>query len=225
MGAIIGPKVVREGLVCYLDAGNSYSYAGTGTTWADLTGQNDGTINNSPVYEDGRFKFVGTSNHHVSITGLTPSESLGENISYACTVNLHNRGINIHVIGRTNYPGSGSFLGIRDSGTNWGGHIYPGPLSAPIFSPGPNYGETEYVVMTINNTKSSASLYVDGELVNSHHPIVHSSCVDHLRVGAYIQGGWYALSGSLYTVQVYNRVLTPTEIRDNYKVMLARFSS
>ena len=33
-----GPKIVSEGLVLYLDAANSRSYSGSGTTWSDLSG-------------------------------------------------------------------------------------------------------------------------------------------------------------------------------------------
>ncbi len=40
-----GPKVVTEGLIAYLDAANTKSYPGSGTTWYDLTkNENHGTI-------------------------------------------------------------------------------------------------------------------------------------------------------------------------------------
>jgi len=43
--------IVTSGLVLSLDAGNSSSYPGTGTTWTDLSGSiNTGTLFNSPVY-------------------------------------------------------------------------------------------------------------------------------------------------------------------------------
>ena len=43
--------VVEDGLVLYLDAGNNFSYPGSGTTWRDLSGNvNGGTLVNGVGY-------------------------------------------------------------------------------------------------------------------------------------------------------------------------------
>ena len=40
------PKIVTDGLVFYLDAANTKSYIGSGTTWTDLSrGDNSGILN------------------------------------------------------------------------------------------------------------------------------------------------------------------------------------
>ena len=45
MGAYAGPNVIEDGLVFAIDAGNTKSYPGSGTTWSDLSGQgNNGTL-------------------------------------------------------------------------------------------------------------------------------------------------------------------------------------
>ena len=41
-----GPDIVEDGLVLCLDAANINSYPKTGTTWTDLKGGNNGTLNN-----------------------------------------------------------------------------------------------------------------------------------------------------------------------------------
>jgi hypothetical protein len=47
MGIAYNSRVVVEGLVLALDAGNLKSYPGTGTTWTDLSGNgNNGTLTN-----------------------------------------------------------------------------------------------------------------------------------------------------------------------------------
>lgn len=44
-----GPQIIKDGLVVHLDAANSTSYPGSGTTWYDLTNQsNNATIIGSP---------------------------------------------------------------------------------------------------------------------------------------------------------------------------------
>ncbi len=43
--------LVTSGLIVHLDASNTSSYPGSGTTWTDLTGNaNNGTLTNGPVY-------------------------------------------------------------------------------------------------------------------------------------------------------------------------------
>jgi hypothetical protein len=46
-------SIVTDGLVFYVDAGNEDSYAGSGTTWTDLVGSNNGTLTNGPTYDLG----------------------------------------------------------------------------------------------------------------------------------------------------------------------------
>jgi hypothetical protein len=44
-------KIIRTGLQLFLDAGNTSSYPGSGTTWTDISGNgNNGTLTNGPTY-------------------------------------------------------------------------------------------------------------------------------------------------------------------------------
>ena len=47
------PKTVTDGLVFAVDAANKKSYPGSGTTWTDLAGSNDGTLTNGPTFDSG----------------------------------------------------------------------------------------------------------------------------------------------------------------------------
>jgi len=48
------PRIVTDGLVLCLDAGNAKSYPGSGTTWTDLSGNgNNGTLVNGVGYNGG----------------------------------------------------------------------------------------------------------------------------------------------------------------------------
>jgi len=48
------PSIATNGLVLNLDAGNTSSYIGSGTTWTDLTGSgNNGTLTNGPIFNSG----------------------------------------------------------------------------------------------------------------------------------------------------------------------------
>jgi hypothetical protein len=64
---LYGPGIVRSGLILYLDAGNTASYPGTGTTWTDLSGNNNnGTLINGPTYSSangGSIVFDGSNDY------------------------------------------------------------------------------------------------------------------------------------------------------------------
>ena len=50
MGLSHAPRVITDGIVLGLDAANTRSYVGSGTTWTDLIGSNNGTLTNGPVF-------------------------------------------------------------------------------------------------------------------------------------------------------------------------------
>ena len=56
MGLGHSPSIVLNGLVLALDAGNTKSYRGSGTTWTDLSGRgNTGTLVNGPTYSSANY--------------------------------------------------------------------------------------------------------------------------------------------------------------------------
>ena len=73
MGVFAGPEINEDGLILVLDAGNTKSYPGSGTTWSDLSGNgNDGTINGATHTSGtgGYFDFDG-SNDYVSFSSYS----------------------------------------------------------------------------------------------------------------------------------------------------------
>ena len=86
MGFNRGPKVVTDGLVLALDAANTKSYPGSGTTWNDLSGNgNNGTLINGPTFNSGNngsIQFDGV-NDYVNIPNFS---SLAN--SPACTISI-----------------------------------------------------------------------------------------------------------------------------------------
>lgn len=74
-----GPNIITDGLVLALDAGNTKSYPGSGTTWNDVSGNgNNGTLINGPTFDTGNggsVVFDGVDDHFT--TSTTPTELLG----------------------------------------------------------------------------------------------------------------------------------------------------
>ena len=71
--------IITTGLVMYLDAGNEHSYTETGTTWMDLSGNdNHGTLQNGVIYNsanNGSLVFDGVDDYFVTDTGLDLSDT------------------------------------------------------------------------------------------------------------------------------------------------------
>jgi hypothetical protein len=80
------PKVITDGLVMYLDAGNNRSYASGSTSWLDLSrGGNNGTLTNGPTFSSangGSIVFDGTNDY--CITTALPLTGTETNLTLAC---------------------------------------------------------------------------------------------------------------------------------------------
>ena len=105
-----GPRIVTDGLVLCLDAADRNSYPGSGTTWKDLSGnENNGTLTNGPTFSSvngGSFSFDGVNDYmqaDVNTTSLDGDPSL--------TVDMFVKRRN-----GTNIGGNGGFWGIGGSG-------------------------------------------------------------------------------------------------------------
>ena len=110
--------VVTDGLVFYVDAGNGSSYPGSGTTWSDLIGSNDGTLTNGPTYDSGNggsIVFDGTNDYVGSINlGITFSD-----ITFSCWVKRIGTQGDYTGLMISDGANSNSGIGIMSSGRIW----------------------------------------------------------------------------------------------------------
>jgi len=68
-----GPDIVEDNLVLYVDAANSKSYSGSGTTWNDLSGKRfTGTLTNMTA-----------SNHTSGVSGYFTFDGSNESVSFS----------------------------------------------------------------------------------------------------------------------------------------------
>lgn len=75
MATYYSPKVVTNGLICYLDAGNPKSYIGSGDNWVDLSGNaNNATRTNNGGY-GGQVTY--NSNGYFDYTVNSPASTSG----------------------------------------------------------------------------------------------------------------------------------------------------
>jgi len=217
------PPLVTNGLVLNLDAGNSSSYPGTGTTWTDLSGNgNHGTLINSPTYSSsngGNFLFNGSNYASLTPTSLPTGTSDRTIIAFVKTPT--SMGHYQHII----------HWGSTSNNQAFGLAFVNNQISTHIWGPCPTQGgvnvssATNYCfATTYTNTGTLHKFWINGVSQGSGVSYSINTGTTDARVGMRITGseGW-GPSGQIYQVLVYNRALSDAEIQQVFDVQRGRF--
>ena len=230
MGLSHSPRIVTDGLVLCLDAANKRSYPGAGTTWTDLSKQeNNGTLTNGPTFDSanaGSIVFDGT-NDYVSITrnsSITPNY-----ISVCGWIKINSKSSNQFLLALPRSVNGGAsymmYYSLSLDGfvayarTNSTGTIQ----TTSTFSP--DTGRWYFLSMTSNG--SNLILFIDGEFEasSSFSSVLEYSGSTVLRIGSYDnQGTPTYTNGNIPNVSIYNRALSAEEIKQNYLATKGRYA-
>lgn len=235
--ALVGPpSLVTAGLVLNLDAGNAASYAGTGTTWTDLSGRgNNGTLVNSVPYNSsnqGYFVFNGNGsyagsggyNPYVSLPRSTDLDFAADDFtvelwSYLTTANTHPEYITINV-------NSLSYAAFRME--YWNGnvnllHSYDGTSHALGSSFPITFNTWQHIV--VSRISGSVAVYVNGVLKTTYSLPGSLIAQENSRIGDfYGSNGYYSFSGNIATTKIYKgKGLTSTEVGNHFNLTKTRF--
>jgi hypothetical protein len=234
MGVTYNPRIVTDGLVLCLDAGNTKSYPGSGTTWTDLSGNgNTGTLVNGVGYNSGNLGslvFGGVDDYvdcgSNNILNFTNSFSVSFWMNNAIGSTFE------YFVNRWTYSTGNYRQWSFDNSTRISNRI-----SFRISGNG-----TDYETTIISSTNASysvgwhhifgtwngslMSLYIDNLLVAG--PTSKTSMVSTPGQKTFIGGGnlgsTLPMSGNIAQVSIYNRALTAQEIQQNFNATRSRFS-
>jgi hypothetical protein len=236
MGVAYNPRIVTNGLVLYLDAGNRKSYPGSGTTWKDLSGNGYNFTINASAYSTSlrvpHMNFEGSFGAAKRIVSGSmvdvPNYSNGTVMCFSTILNstgtwrtlMRGAGADHQVIIAT---GSNS-LGMYDNnavgfiGSGFDITNLPNPYnsfncltwrmsqSSPYYQFQYNDNNTVYSITNGNATFSNGF-----SVIGAYHNV--SSDVNNCSQF------WGKISVFLY----YNRALTNSEILQNYYTIKNRF--
>jgi hypothetical protein len=224
MGIAYNPRIVTNGLVLALDAGNIKSYPGSGTTWTDLSGNgNNGTLINGVGYSGdnlGSLVFDGVNDY----VGLGTSTSLvPPYVTASLFVYLNSYSTRPHLIGRGDggaghfyfvVETSGVFRFYTDVGSGWS-FIQPSNFTFPT-------GVWYNIVCTFDG--SNANIYGNGSLLGTGFRVgqLRQYTAQETVLGRILTQSY--LNGNIAQVSIYNRALTEQEIQQNYNATRSRFS-
>jgi hypothetical protein len=219
-----GPNIITDGLVLCLDAADKNSYPTTGTTWTDVSGNdNNGTLTNGPTFDSangGSIVFDGVND---SVQGNTSAfkRNNGEEITVSAWIRPQKL--------------SGSYQDIVTNrlNTSYNWILYQHTTDGALAFHGTAQNKSNYiptlnnwinVTVTVNSSQICL-LYVNSSLeftVNNYQ--YGPSTENRLWIGngAY-ESSFEPYLGRIAIVNIYNRALSATEILQNYNATKSRF--
>jgi hypothetical protein len=209
-------SIVTSGLRLNLDAGNTTSYPGSGTTWYDISGNsNNATLVNGPTFDSnngGSIVFDGT-NDYVSNTISNPGSMP---ITFEFWI----------------YSNSSSPVGIFDTAPNTGDvlrNYSAGNVEWHIASPSIALGLsantwTNITLQFYFSTNRTIEYYKNGSLITTGTGSTSSTYAwNSLTFGNINGGSAGSYSGKMSVIRIYNRTLSSAEVLQNYNAIKNRF--
>lgn len=244
-----GASIVRDGLVLHLDAANPKSYSGSGTTWSDLTPNNeDATLVNTPTLlneNQGVMSFDRTTFERAT-SFSADTYFLSENQSWTVSTfvnvlsNTHagngNSGIfcNQKYFTETTAPGPGGFGLAISQLDNYCGMLThddgAGTTNSyqTLSTMSIDYGNWENITYVYDSTDTTKYMYAyrNGVLENTASSTSYKWSTTNRTslICGNTQGGW----GDYYDIKmgnlfVYNRALSASEVLRIYESSRGRY--
>lgn len=227
------PALVTAGLVLHLDAGNSASYVGSGTNWNDLSGSNQGTLTNGPLFSAG-------NGGSIVFDGIDDVISFGNILNMglaswtiSCWVKFDGGSGLMGIIGKTSYRSYEGRYSMYIDNNVLVTFFQPGVSSMIISTPLTPYLDNKFHNLTLTINRSSMMyLYVDGVSVGTAVDVSGTSAMnpnstDKFYIGSYGssdgQSPLYFFKGNIGQALIYNRALTAQEVSTNFNVFKTRF--
>jgi hypothetical protein len=238
MSVYVGADVVTSGLVLHLDAANSKSYPGSGTTWTDLSGLgNHGTLVNGPTYSasnGGSIVFDGT-NDYVTVPHSTSLNITGNTITIeAIFKTSYDPGIGVYpalLAKRYSYGVNNGAYGLWiDNATGNRKNLFVVCTAGAETSVGGiirvNDNTFHYVTCVYdgtnlsfyNNGVLSSQTALSGNILTQNQPILIGTGV----VGGVINSTYY-YRDSMYLYRIYNSALSADEVAQNFEANRGRY--
>ena len=216
-----GPKIVTDGLVLCLDAGNPKSYPGSGTAWVDISrnGRN-GTLTNGPTFSaaNGGSIILDGANDFVQCTGTI--------VTSAATflVWMYRNGTQGQYDGvlfsrGTNTTGLGIFTS-NQLGYHWNDNGNTYNWNSGLIIP-----DLQWCLCAVSVSSGSATAYLCQQtgITSAVNSVGHgSTTLDDIKIGQDDFGGRF-FTGNIAVAQIYNRALSRAEIIQNYNATKGRF--
>jgi len=214
------PKVVKDGLVLYLDSGDQKSYPGSGTTWNDLSGNgSNGTLVNAPTYSannKGTLVLNGTNQY---VTGVHNSvvDIVGD-ITVDCWFKITSTAASwVRVFGKGDATNRPYGLWYNAAANNFLYQRYGSVNVSVVFTA--NINKNVWYNLVGTTSGSTHTLYLNGIQVAT--TALTSTILSSTQpYGLCDPTTALYHTGEIANAKLYNRALTATEIARNYAAFI-----
>lgn len=220
-----GVNMVRSGLVFNFDAANVKCYPGSGTSALDLArNSTTGELVNGPTYDSSGF-FSFATNDYIRFTNSTALDTQTFSIEVWVKTNALSQNGFWFEKGEVNTQYSlfqqGTTIRCRINN----GSTYVDAISVTTAS---YMNTTDWFQVVFTFTSGSQVCYINGQVVGTGtRTATLAANAGGMSMGAY--GGYsgarsYYYNGSLSIAKVYNRVLSATEVQQNFNAIRGRYN-
>ena len=198
---------VTANLVVHLNAGNTSSYPGSGTTWTNLVDSTNYTIV-SGSYDSGNGGSIVFNGSSTYVDIGTPLSG-GSNFTKEVWVNAD------LVTGSRNILSSASNVFWNNGSTLSGG---VGASYSLVTSSSFPAGQWKHVVLTFDDAANTMRLYINGVQVSQNVSVSQSYISEVERIGSHFFSGnpvsfW---DGKIAQVRIYNEALSTAQVQANF---------
>lgn len=225
-----GPKIITHGLTIHLDTASNRCYPGTGSTLTDLSNSgNNCTLNNSPVLSGGRVIFNGV-NQSITIPDTTLNRAGG---AVSCWVKVYDfssftvgKTVNSRILVNSTSIDTSKLIALYEGGFGYETNTNSDPLDIASDTT-PNYSASEITAgswfnFTLSFSANIGYCYVNGKL-NRADNVANSMSINRIGDIANVANYPDYMKGEIGSFMIYNRGLTPLEVKQNYNAMKGRY--
>lgn len=207
-------SIVTAGLVVNLDAGNPASYPGSGTTWTDLSGNNNnGTLTNGPTFNSAN----GSS---IVFDGVDDNCNFVFTWPSVFTFNLWIYPISAFggSFPRVISTGNADYFEFAINSSRQISYFFPATSWVSNFA---TLTANQWSNISFINNNGTSNTYVNGALVHTGASSTATSGTTLYLANRYT--GNEASNISIASFSIYNQALSASEILQNYNAQKSRF--
>jgi len=219
MAGFAGPNIVTDKLILHLDAANTESYSGSGTTWTDMSDKgNDGTLTNGPTFSSDNM-------------GSIVLDGTDDTVEFSPTVVLDGSYTSSFLFFSSN-NGSNSqqmwLCDVNNGGNGWSLYRYQDGNVCIRTTTGARYNwscpyrtniKDKLCFLDFVSNGTNIEFFLNNVSQGSVTP--NDVKLNVNRLGCTRSG--QQLDGRFYNVRFYDRALTRSEINQNYNALKGRY--
>jgi hypothetical protein len=225
--------IITNGLVMNLDAGFTPSYPTTETTWYDVSSTgNNGTLTNGPTYSSsngGSIVFDGVDDY---ANNSNPSSLQNQNLTVSMWIKPSTATNEITTIVDYNHCSGCNWVVQSEDATSNRNYYFGYRSTSNVWEPSNGIGGgkgvqlSNFVWQNLVFTKNGTSIigYLNG--IQTYSATAGSPTILYLTGNLKLGAGSCdsrQFNGNMSNTQIYNRVLSATEVLQNYNAQKSRF--